>query len=93
MIMSATLGLARFGILRQVLTLAAVSAASSSELLLKMRCANVGSSDGIVGATGSASRSAGSSCEIAGGVRDSVLSSTSSSSRMPPLSEFCEKSI
>ena len=76
MIISAIFGLARFGILRQVLTLAAVSAASSSERPSKSRCANVGSSDGIV-AVPSASALWSSSRDVAGYVDDSMSSMSS----------------
>ena len=90
-IMPAILGLARYGIFRQVLTFAAVSATSSSERPMR-RCANVGSSVGIVGVESSAPWSVSSSCKIAGGVRDSALKSMSWSNRLPLLLEFCDPS-
>ena len=90
-IMSAIFGLARFGMFRQVFTFAAVSATSSSDRPVRRRCANVGSSVGIVGVGGSAPWSVSSSCKIAGGVRASALKSMSWSNRMP-LVEFCDVS-
>ena len=89
-IMSAIFGLARFGMFRQVFTFAAVSATSSSDRPVRRRCANVGSSVGIVGVGGSAPWSVSSSLKSMKSMSMS-LKSMSCSNRMPLL-EFCDVS-